>query len=80
MRKRVNDDLENILKKGGILSPLIVPMLKSYGSIRICGDLKVTANPHLNVDSYPLPIIDSMLATTAGGSKFTKIDFKTAYL
>ena len=87
MRKKINDELNNMAKRG-ILSPMkwsdwaapMVPILKSDGSVRICGDFKVTVNPHLNVDSYPLPTIDSMLATTGGGSKFTKIDLKTAYL
>ena len=66
--------------KRGVLSPIewsdwaapIVRILKSDGSVRICRDFKVTVNPHLNVDSYPLPIIDNMLATMARGSKFTK--------
>ena len=40
----------------------------------------MTLNPHLNIDSYPLPTIDSMPVTMAGGSKFTKMDNKTAYL
>ena len=40
----------------------------------------MTVNQHLNVDSYPLPPIDNMLATMACGSKFTKTDLKNAYL
>ena len=58
----------------------MVPILKSDGSFRICGVFKVTVNPHIDVVFYPLLTIDRMLATMAGGSKFTKIDLKTAYL
>ena len=87
MRKKVNDGRGSIVKHG-VLSPIewsdwatpIVSKLKSDESVRIFKDLKVTVNPHLNVNSYPLPTIDSMLATMTGGSKFIKIDIKTAYL
>ena len=72
MRKKVNDELEDMVKRG-ILSPIewsdwaapIVPIPKSDGSVRICGDFKVTVNLNLNVDLYHLPTIDNMLATMA---------------
>lgn len=45
----------------------IVPILKPDKKVRICGDFKVTINPALDVDRYPLPKLEELLATVAGG-------------
>ena len=54
-------------------------MPKSDGSIRICGDYKVTINPVLQVDQFPVPKPDDLFATLAGGKKFSKLDLSHAY-
>ena len=53
-------------------------VLKSDKSIRICGDYKVTVNPHID-DQYPLPTAEDIFSTLAGGLKFTKLDLAHAY-
>ena len=57
----------------------IVPILKKDGSIRLCGDYKVTLNRETLTESYPLPRIEDMLASLAGGTSFSKLDLAHAY-
>lgn len=58
----------------------IVPVPKSDGSsIRLCGDFKVTVNPSLLVDQYPLRKPEDMFALLSTGEKFTKLDLSQAY-
>ena len=45
----------------------------------VCGDYKVTINPVLQVDQYPVPKADDLLATLAGGQKFSMLDLSQAY-
>ena len=57
-----------------------VPVMKADGSVRHCGDYKVTINPHLDVNQHPLPKPDEFFATLNGGQHFTKLDLSEAYL
>ena len=59
----------------------IVAVPKPDGTVRICGDYKVTVNPVLEVQQYPVPKVEDLLATLAGGQKlkFTKLDLSHAY-
>ena len=45
----------------------IVPVLKPDGTMRICGDYKITINPVMDVPQYPMP-------TGYGGQRFSKLD------
>ena len=57
----------------------VVLVPKQDGSIRICGDYKLTVNQGLDVDKYPLPTPNELFACLAGGKKFTKLDMSCAY-
>ena len=58
----------------------IVVVRKPGGKIRICGDFKVTINPLLKTDVYPLPKPEELFHALNGGSKFSKLDLADAYL
>ena len=81
LRPKVEEELRR-LQKEGILTKVewsewgtpIVPVPKKDGSVRICGDYKITVNPELQAEQYPLPRIGDICANLAGGQKFSKID------
>ena len=86
LKKGVEDELER-LEKEGIISPVefsewaapIVPVMKTNGDVRICGDYKCTVNQVSKLDNYPIPKTEDLLATLGGGKKFTKLDMSQAY-
>ncbi|KAK9721580.1 hypothetical protein QE152_g20797 [Popillia japonica] len=86
MREKVEIELDNLVKLG-VIKPVdyspwatpIVPVIKKSGAIRICGDFKITLNPCLEIDQFPLPRIDDLFAKLQGGVIFSKIDLSQAY-
>ena len=86
LRSRVEQALESLESEGIIervdfseCAAPIVPMVKRDGTIRICGDYKLTVNQIAFVDAYPLPRVDDLFASLAGGTSFTKLDLAHAY-
>jgi hypothetical protein len=76
----IRPKVEGALVKNKVLEPVsmseyatpIVSVLKE--GIRICGDFKVTVNPVLSAEHYPLPHIDNLFKGIAGSQKFLKIE------
>ena len=58
----------------------IVPIVKADWSIRLCRDYKVTVNPALISDTYPLPRVADLFTALSGDNIFTKLDLSQAYL
>ena len=62
LRDKVEAEIQR-LEKEGVLKKVescdwatpIVPVLKPDGTVRICGDFKVTLNQYLDVPEYPMP-------------------------
>ena len=54
--------------------------MKPDGLIRICGDYRLTINKAAKVDSYPIPRVEDLFASLAGGKTFSKLDVAHAYL
>ena len=82
MKERISAELDR-LETNQVFSKVdrrpTVNLLKKGQGIRICGDYKVTVNPTIDLERYPLPTAECIFATLAGGKQFTKLDLAHAY-
>ena len=86
MRVKVEKELDQLVKSDTITPvPLsdwatpIVLVLKKDRNIRICGDFRVIINEVSKLEQYPIPQVEDLLSTLAGGKNFTKLDIIEAY-
>ena len=87
IKGKIEDEIDRQVT-AGILEPVtfsewatpVVPVIKKDGSVRLCGDYKVTLNQATLTETYPLPRIDDMLASLSGGTAFSKLDLAHAYV
>ena len=77
LKEKIGKELDRLLKHGVIekinfseWGAPIVPVMKKDGSVRICGDYKMTVNQASKAESYPLPKIDDLLARWLVGRNF----------
>ena len=86
IREKVDKELDRLVSEK-VIEPVnhsdwaapIVPVMKPDGSIRICGDYRLTVNKVAKVDGYPIPRIEDLFSRLAGGKIFSKLDMSQAY-
>uniref|UniRef100_A0A1Y1K0Y3 RNA-directed DNA polymerase n=1 Tax=Photinus pyralis TaxID=7054 RepID=A0A1Y1K0Y3_PHOPY len=88
IKEAVEMELKEMLESGVLektkysewASPIVVVPRKSSKKIRICVDFKVTLNPNLKTEHYPLPLCEDIFNTVSKGKYFTTLDLSNAYL
>ena len=86
MKQKVEEELDKLTTMK-VIEPVrfaewatpIVPVLKTDGSIRICGDYKITVNRVSHLEQYPIPTLDDLCEKLTGGKQFSKLDLSHAY-
>lgn len=76
LKEKVESEIDKLVGLG-VLEPVkfsewgtpIVPILKKSREVRICGDFKITVNPQLLIDKYPLPRIEELFAPAVGSGQ-----------
>ena len=86
LKPAVENEIERLLSQGifeevqhSEWAAPTVNVKKDDGSVRVCGDFKLTANQATEYQEYPVPKTEDLFATLNGGEKFTKLDLKQAY-
>ncbi|XP_037528675.1 uncharacterized protein K02A2.6-like [Rhipicephalus sanguineus] len=86
LKDKMSDALDQLVAQD-VLTPVktaewatpVVPVLKKDGSLRICGDFRMTVNAATATEQYPLPRVEDIFAKLNGGEVFTTLDLRQAY-
>ena len=68
MRERIEEEIDRLVREK-VVEPVessewatpVVPVLKSNGKVRLCGDYKITLNPSLVIDRRPIPRVEDFV-------------------
>lgn len=87
MKLKVEEDIRDKLRRGilvpcekPLVSAPIVPVIKSSGAVRVCGDYSMTANKIIDCGSYHIPSFDEIVHQIGHARVYSRIDLKEAYL
>ena len=86
LKEKVEQQIDKQVEEGELIpvdksewaAPIVV-VHKKDGGIRICRDFKISINPFLHPQIYPLPTPEEMFSTLANGESYTKLDLARAY-
>lgn len=76
--KQISEGLWEPVASSRWAAPLVIAP-KANGSLRICGDYRLTVNKVATPYQYPLPRVEELLSKLTGATVFSKIDLKSAY-
>ena len=86
LKGKIEKELGRLVEQGAIepicyseWAALIVPVLKKDGTVRICGDYKLTVNHTTKIDSYLLSKISDLFASLTSRQTFSKLDLANAH-
>ena len=85
LREKIEQDLDR-LEKAETFQPIqhsewatpVVPVFKQDGTVRVCGDYKLTINKVSKLDGYPILKLDVIYTKLASGQTFTELDLSHA--
>ena len=86
LQENVNQELDR-MQREGVIRPIekddwatpVVVIRKGDGTVRLCGDYKVTTNLYLDMRGYRMPNHQDLLTTSAGGRRFSRMVLKLVY-
>nr|XP_050033287.1 uncharacterized protein K02A2.6-like [Dermacentor andersoni] len=86
MREKVSNELDRLVKSE-VLSRVahsewatpIVPVMKKDGTVRLCGDYKLTVNASCATEQYPLPVTNDIFAALHEGGVYSTLNLRDAY-
>ena len=58
----------------------VIPVMNKNGQVRLCGNFKVTVNPHLVIKIHPIPIKEKIFKTLQVGQAWSQIDLTNAFM
>ncbi|KAK6060927.1 hypothetical protein COOONC_01408 [Cooperia oncophora] len=79
LRPKVEETPQELVDHSG-RATLLVDVPKPGGKVRICGDCKITINPQLDINQYPLPKPDDLFHMLNGEQKFSALNLSEAYM
>lgn len=87
LKHKVKEEINRLLENKRI-APIeysewgtpVVPVLKPDGTVRLCGDYRITINRYLKIDHFPLPTINNIIMKLQGNNYFCELDLREAYL